>query len=168
VPVSWHCILWCCHHSWTGPTVSLKHEAYHHCTTTAQGSLRVAAFVIVPSWLVYVSNQLTGAIVPHTLAHLLSERHMFAFCMWITRYMCLFMCLFTKYEQGLEVLGLLLAGSTGQQWQVEMGWLDRIYMASKGGLGWAGGSHSEFGLSSSCRWSPSWLLVGGAAPPVPH
>jgi hypothetical protein len=32
-------------------------------------------------------------------------------------------------EQGFKVLGLLLAGSTGQQWQVEMGWPDIPWLA---------------------------------------
>jgi hypothetical protein len=38
-------------------------------------------------------------------------------------------------------------------------------MASKG-LGWAGGSQFESGMSSGrfARWSLSWLLVSGAAP----
>jgi hypothetical protein len=37
-------------------------------------------------------------------------------------------------------------------------------MSSKG-LGWAGVSHFEFGMSSSLPLEPavSWLLVGGAA-----
>jgi hypothetical protein len=29
-----------------------------------------------------------------------------------------------SHEQGVWLLGLLSAGSTGQQWQVEMGWPD--------------------------------------------
>jgi hypothetical protein len=77
-----------------------------------------------------------------------------------------FIALLVRPEQGVKLLGLLLAGSTGQHMQVcnMFVWAGLIYMASKG-LGWAGGSHFEIGTSSVCHWSLSWLLVGGAACP---
>jgi hypothetical protein len=42
-------------------------------------------------------------------------------------------------------------------------WAGLIYIASKG-LGWAGGSHFEFGMSSSLPLEPELAPCGGAAP----
>jgi hypothetical protein len=61
---------------------------------------------------------------------------------------------------GFTMIGLLLAGSTGQHAAGRNG----LVLASKG-LRWAGGSHFEFGISSSLlSRSLNWLLAGGAAP----
>jgi hypothetical protein len=70
-------------------------------------------------------------------------------------------------EQGVKLLGFLLAGSSGQHTHSRSKWAGLIYMASKGS-GWAGGSPFEYRMSSSSPLEPELAPWSALPPPVPH
>jgi hypothetical protein len=67
--------------------------------------------------------------------------------------------LLTSPEQGVKLLGLLLAGSTVSTWQLAMSWPD-VYWASKGS-GWAVTAIMSLAMTVSLLLEPAEVAPCG-------